>query len=438
MDNKNYVIQFFVELSRLIVGATFMFSGFTKAIDPMGFAYKIQDYLISFGLTNLFALALPMAIVMIVAEFSIGVFVLSGIYRKFSAIAASLFMLFFLPLTLWIAIKNPVKDCGCFGDAWVISNWATFYKNILLSVCSATILVFWRRMTPVFSMYTAWMTALFGILFGLFFSIYNVLNLPVFDFRSYKIGDNIPLNMYVDPSNTDLYENIFIYSKDGVSKEFTMDNYPWNDSTWVFEDMQVKLIREGEKPEIEDFSIHSLSGDIMNTSSVETSDITTQILSDTTYTFLMVSPILHEMNERHLAAFNQVNQLAQEQGLPFYLLTSSTTEQIAEWYSAFLLSDKAAGNAPFQFCHADERVLKTMIRSNPGLILLKEGTVVNKWADNEVKRVAKNMQNNDFEKLTKPNKNIPITLVVIIVLFLLPIIWIKYLDYKIVKEKSEV
>ena len=255
LNNKSSLLKVAAELSRIIVGITFLFSGFVKAVDPLGFTYKIQDYLIAFQLTDLFALALPAAIAMVVLEFLIGLFLLMGIYRRIISILATIFMAVFLPLTLWIAIGNPVEDCGCFGDALIISNWATFYKNIILSVCALFLLFNYKLLTPLFSIKATRFAAGYAVIFAVTFAIYNTVKLPVIDFRPFKIGSDIAEQMKIDPEKGDVVENIFIYSKNGVEKEFTEDDYPWNDSTWIFVDMQSRIIREGEKPKIEDFHL---------------------------------------------------------------------------------------------------------------------------------------------------------------------------------------
>lgn len=376
MSSENKRVKFLVELSRVIVGTTFLFSGFVKAIDPLGFTYKIEDYLIELGLTGLFPLALPAAVIMVTAEFSLGVFLLSGIYRKWTVRLIGLFMVFFTPLTLWIAIANPVEDCGCFGDAFVITNWQTFYKNLVLLAGIILLFLRWRHITPLFSKKMAPAVALLTVLFGVLFSLHNVYRLPVIDFRPYKIGANIPQQMSVDPEKADVLETVFIYSKDGVKKEFTEDNYPWNDSTWTFVDMKTKLVKEGEKPAIEDFAVEALYYNETDGLWDIEGDITDIILSDPSYTFLMVSYSLDKMNMKHLERFSEVHRYAAEKGYSFYLLTSSSAEVVGEWEKHY--------HTGFRFCHADERVLKTMIRANPGLMLLKEGTVINKWDDSKV------------------------------------------------------
>lgn len=376
MSSKPKIVKFLLELSRIIVGVTFVFSGFVKAVDPRGFTYKIEDYLIELGLTGLFPLALPAAVFMVTAEFALGVFLLLGIYRKWTARLITLFMVFFTPLTLWIAIANPVEDCGCFGDAFTISNWQTFYKNVILLAGAVLLLLKWRQITPLFSKKMAPVAGFLTLLLGVLFSLHNVYRLPVIDFRPYKIGANIPQQMFVDPEKADVLETVFIYRKDGIEKEFTEENYPWNDSTWTFVDMKTKVVKEGEKPAIEDFAVEALYYDEATGSWDIGGDITDIILSEPSYTFLMVAYSLDKMSQKHLERFRQVHHYAEENGYSFYLLTSSPTDVVGEW--------ERQHRTGFQFCHADERVLKTMIRANPGLMLLKEGTVINKWDDSRV------------------------------------------------------
>ena len=173
MNPSSKFIKILVEISRIVVGVTFVFSGFVKAVDPLGFTYKIQDYLIKFNLAELLSLALPAAIFFVVAEFALGALLLLGIYRRWSTILIGIMMAFFTPLTLWIAIANPVQDCGCFGDALVISNWQTFYKNILLSVCAVILIVKWKWITPLFSSKTALYAGAFVVTFGILFSLHK-------------------------------------------------------------------------------------------------------------------------------------------------------------------------------------------------------------------------------------------------------------------------
>ena len=214
MRAKDRLINFIVATARILLGITFVFSGFVKAVDPIGFVYKIEDYLISFQLTLFIPLALTFAIALILLEFLLGVLILLGLYRKTATSFAVLLMAVMTPLTLYIALANPVEDCGCFGDALVISNWATFYKNIVLIAFAIFLLVYHKRIKPLFTNKTKNLVVGFVFLFSLLFCLYNILYIPIIDFRPYKVGVNIPEQMEDDVSKGDVYENIYIYEKD--------------------------------------------------------------------------------------------------------------------------------------------------------------------------------------------------------------------------------
>ncbi len=362
-----------VTLSRLLVGGLFTFSGIVKAVDPLGTAYKIDDYLIEMGLTQWMALSLPLSLLMVVGEFVLGMLLLLGLWRKGTLRLIALFLLFFTPLTLWIALTDPVEDCGCFGDAFKISNWETFWKNLLLSAALLLLLFNQKKIIPLFGRRMAPLAAGFIVLYGLLFALHNLNRLPLFDFRPFHIGASIPEQMEVEPELADLYETIFIYRKDGVEQEFTEENYPWNDTTWSYVEMRNRLVREGVKPAIEDFALTLIQRDEMNGSMNAGGDITRELLQEKEWLFLMITCSLGEMEQRHLDQFKALHQFAEERGYPFYLVTSSPPEVITSW--------EEQQRTGFRFANADEKVLKTMVRSNPGLMLLREGVVINKWDD---------------------------------------------------------
>lgn len=420
MRVRNRLLKYITEIFRVIVGATFLFSGFVKSVDPLGFTYKIQDYLIEFDLVSLFPLALPASIFMVVAELLVGILLLLGVYRKFSTVVVTIFMAVFLPMTLWIALYNPVEDCGCFGDALIISNWETFYKNVVLSIGAVVLLINYKLITPLFSSRTAWLATTFSIIFGFSFAFYNTVKLPVFDFRPYHIGANIAEQMQVDPDKGDITQNIFIYSKGGEEQEFTEDDYPWDDSTWVYVDMQTRLIREGEKPKIEDFHINLYSYDSLLEEFV-TDDITEDVLENDGYTFLMTSCFVEDANMKHIEKFYEADKFARDNDINFYLLTSSLTVDMMNWNNKHGLS--------FTYAEADERVLKTMNRSNPGLMLLHGGVVVNKWDDSDVPDFSKYSIDKWDERESK-EKNNRSKLLVILSLFIIPLGLLKYYDSK--------
>ncbi|MCG6186768.1 BT_3928 family protein [Maribellus maritimus] len=357
-------------ISRILVGITFIFSGFVKGIDPWGSTYKFTDYFNAMGLEWLTWAAFPLGVLLSFAEFAIGVALLWNVFIRFFSWLALLFMAFFLPLTLWIAVKNPVTDCGCFGDALVISNWETFYKNVVLIVLS--ILIFSKRKTLAKSgkgklNYIS--SAVFTIVYiGLVVYSYN--HLPIFDFRPYKVGVNIPEAMsYPDDAEQEVYENIFYYrnKNTGEVEKFSEDDYPWQDTiNWEFDDMESNLVQEGYKPPIHDFTI----------TTPDDENIIDFFIYDENYVFMVVAYNLEKSNTEIQPEINQLAEWTQENNFSFIGLTSTLLDNSLKFAEE--------NNVPYEFFNCDEITLKTIIRSNPGLVVLKNGTIVGKWHYNDI------------------------------------------------------
>lgn len=367
-DKKHIVERVWVNACRFLLGALFIFSGFVKAVDPLGSFYKIQDYLTAFGIISWFPSYLPLffGIALSAVEFCVGVFLLLGIRRKVASTLALLLMLVMTPLTLYLALANPVSDCGCFGDAWVLTNWQTFGKNIVLLIAAVSVFkwpdLILRFITPKME----WMISMYTFLFVFALSFYCLGDLPILDFRPYKIGTNIKAGMEI-PENAkpSVFESRFVLEKDGKRQEFTLENYP--DSTWTFVEARTVLKEKGYEPSIHDFSMMSLdSGD----------DITDSVLSDKGYTFLLVAHRIEEADDSNIDLINEIYDYSTEYGYGFYALTSSSEDEIELW------RDKTGAEYPF--CQMDDITLKTIIRSNPGLLLIKEGTILNKWSDSRL------------------------------------------------------
>lgn len=429
---KNTITKLIVEISRIILGITFVFSGFVKSVDPLGTAYKIQDYLTSFNLADFHSLGMPIAIILCAGEFCLGLFILFGLYRKWVSILLLLVMLFMTPLTLYLAIANPVKDCGCFGDALIITNWETFFKNIILLICAIIVVLWNQKITNLFTGKFYWLVAIFIIIFSFSFCIYNLKNEPILDFRPYKIGANIPKLMTIEDSVGPVYENVFVYKKDGVEKEFTENNYPWKDSTWVFVDIKSKLLKEGKDPVIHDFSINQLYLNRDRTKIEKKEDITTEVLADTNYTFLMIAYSLPDAGEEYFSNFEDVNNYAREYQYKFYCLTSSPEDVI--------LQQEKDNITNFDFCQSDERTLKTIARSNPALLLIKNGVILNKWSDKDTPD--ENYLNKPIEELSigkikdvKESERNDLTKFAL--LFLIPLVFLKILDAGLYHRKKD-
>jgi uncharacterized membrane protein YphA (DoxX/SURF4 family) len=453
--------------SRIIVGLLFIYSGFVKVVDPLGSAYKFTDYFVAMNLEFLGGAALTFAILMSAAELLLGIALLFNLVPKISSWGVLLFMGMFTPLTLWLAIGNPVQDCGCFGDALILTNWQTFFKNLVILVF--VVIVFWQRkkFKPVYGMFWQWSLGVVFTAFTFWLIFYCLNNLPVIDFRAYHIGANITEGMIVpdeEKANVDVYESVFTYEKNGEQKAFGVDNLP--DSTWTFVDAEHKLIKEGYRPPIHDFTIEPVyipgfsaepadeiyvnlydaqffyskdgetemftveslpdstwvftemiyeseldadfvkliylapSGDeeyftVYNCPSDEYvfldaeypiesagssipygEDIADIVLDDDNYFFIAVMTYVDDAKPKNLEKINEIAAFCQQESYNFYCLTASNVEEIEEFIKT---------NDPiYDFYNTDPITLKTIVRSNPGLLLLKKGTVVDKWSSKNI------------------------------------------------------
>jgi len=357
-----------VNICRFIVALTFIFSGYVKAIDPLGTQYKIGDYLEALSLAQYVPdiLILAVSVLLCALEFCMGIFLLLAIHRRKTSKTAFVFMILMTAVTLWLWLANPISDCGCFGDAIKLSNGQTLLKNVILLACTIVLVRYPLDMIRFISKTNQWIAMNYTVLFIVISSIWSLYTLPRFDFRPYHIGANIPKGMEI-PENAELpeYETTFIMEKDGERKDFTLDNYP--DSTWTFIDSKSKLIKSGYVPPIHDFSITSVD---------DGEDITEQVINDPGYSFLLISPHLENADDTNFGEIDQINEYASSHGYKFICLTASGINAIDRW--------KEITGAEYAFYNTDEITLKTIIRSNPGLILLKSGTIIRKWSHNKL------------------------------------------------------
>jgi uncharacterized membrane protein YphA (DoxX/SURF4 family) len=350
-------------LCRMLTGIVFIFSGFVKGVDPLGFTYKIQDYFEAFHVEFLSRLALPLAIIAIAAELMIGLNLLTGLRIRFTSWLLLLFMSFFTVLTFILAIFNPVSDCGCFGDAVKLTNWQTFLKNVVLFIPTIIIFVQRKQFKRAHESMVEWSLVSAFILMGLLLSVYCYRNLPLIDFRPYSIGTNIPDKMKIpNGMPLDEYKTVLVYEKDGIQKEFSTANYPWQDSTWKWKETRQELVKKGYEPPIHDFVITSAGG----------YDITQDILQDTGYIFMIVSYDLKKANYKALQMLNTAAKEGSKNGNRFVLLTSSSQDRIETYIETF--------RPAYDICTADPVTLKTVIRSNPGIVLIQHGTVLGIWS----------------------------------------------------------
>ncbi len=363
-----------VNICRLLLAITFIFSGFVKAIDPLGSQYKIGDYLTALGMAGKIPewVQLILSISLSGAEFTLGILLLLAIRRRLVSKLAFVLMLGMTLITLWLTISNPIQDCGCFGDAIHLTNSQTFIKNLVLLVASIVVMRLPLYQVRFISKTNQWIATYFTMIFIVIVSLLSLYHLPLFDFRPYYIGQNILKGMQIPKgAKQTKYKTTFICTKNGVQKEFNENNYPYNDSTWIFVDTKQEVIEKGYEPPIHDFSI---------TDEKTGEDLTEQILNKDGYTFLLVSPMLEVAQDRNFGDIEGIYEYAKENGYAFYGLTASTDKGIKHW--------RDITGAEYPFYVTDGTTLKTMIRSNPGLLLLYKGTIINKWNHNDIPKVA--------------------------------------------------
>ena len=365
-------------ISRTLLGLVFVFSGAVKAIDPLGTVYKIEDYLKAFGgfFTELLPLAEVAAWGLIILELLLGVCMLLNIRTQWTSWLALFFYLVMTPLTLYIALTNPVSDCGCFGDAVVLTNWQTFWKNVVLILLAILLVACRKHIRQLWSNWMELVLVVLTIVVAVAFMTWTKLHLPIKDFRPYKIGNHLPTLMeYPEDAEPDQYDISFVYAKDGVEQTFTLENYPKGDSTWTFVRQESRLIKKGYEPPIHDLEI--LNADY--------EDLTWDILESEEPVTLVVMYDLAKADKSQIAkvealASNLSPFASSPDTLPlegelegaFYILTGSGTNDIINFCLEYpALSD--------YICTCDPVTLKTIVRANPGVIVLQNGIVIDKY-----------------------------------------------------------
>ena len=399
------MLAILVNICRAILGLTFIFSGYVKATDPLGSQYKIHDYLEALGLANFIPdwLTLIMAIGLAAVEFSMGIFTLFAMRRHATSKLMLAFMAMMTAITVWIAIANPVSDCGCFGDAIILTNVETLIKNIVLLTCSVMIFIYPQKMVRFISRPAQWIAINYTVLFSIVSSILSLYLLPPFDFRPYYIGADIVKGMEIpEGAEQPEFETTFVMEKDGKKQTFTIDNYP--DSTWTFVDSKTVQTKQGYVPPIHDFNMEDAEGN----------DLTADILGYKGYTFLLISPHLENADDSNFGEIDQIYEYAKENDIPFYCLTASTDKGRQHWQDIT--------GAEYPFLTTDETTLKTIVRSNPGLLMLKGSKIVGKWSHNNLPDVGQpGVTLAKLEKQNANQKSAPRKVLIVILWFILPL-----------------
>lgn len=364
--NNKKALHITGSIARTLLALTFLFSGFVKAVDPLGTVYKIQDYLHE-GFGGVFQWAIPAAgvaaVCLIALEWLLGIAMLLNVRTQWTSWITLLFYCIMTPLTLYIAIANPVSDCGCFGDALVITNWQTFWKNIILLLLSICLVICRKAIPELFSWWMEIIIALaaLGSVAGIMG--YSYTHLPQIDFRPYKVGNHIPTLMEIpDDAEVDQYEITLIYAKDGKEQTFTLENYPKGDPEWTFVDQKSVLIKKGYVPPIHDFEIETLEGDYVTQDILESEEpVALVVMYDLTKTdTTQLEKLMHMIHE-----YPRV-----------YFLTASGEEEIFAFAEELGWDEETTYST---FCFTDPITLKTIVRANPGVIVVQNGTIIDKY-----------------------------------------------------------
>jgi len=359
-------------ISRVLLGLIFIFSGYVKAVDPIGSELIFISYFEAFNMEFLNPLALHIGILLSVAELVLGFCLLMGLRMKLTAWATAAFMAFFTVLTFILAIFNPVSDCGCFGEAIKMTNWETFYKNLALDVFVVIVFLQRNNYRPLSNCRNEIITGSAFAVFMVLLSVYCLRHLPLIDFLPYKVGVNIQQAMEIpEGAKTDVYETTLIYEKDGKQQSFTLENYPKDDS-WRFVDSKSVLKEKGDMPPIVDFSIISR----------DWAYITDSILNLQGYLFIITLTHVEKASLSHINKINAIyDYVLDNECMHFIGLSGSDEGHVMQFIEQT--------NARYPIHITDEKPLKSMVRSNPGLMLLHNGTIIAKWSHVDVPSIKK-------------------------------------------------
>lgn len=360
-------MKYLVTLCRILVGVLFIISGFIKANDTLGFSYKLDEYFLVFNMSFMSSFSVALAQFICVAEIVLGVATLVGWRMNLVTWLLMLMIVFFTFLTFYSAYFNVVKDCGCFGDALKLTPWQSFGKDVVLLALILINFVWRNKVKPLFELKKTRWVVIFALFASSIFTYYTYAHLPVIDFRPYAIGNNLKIGMLPPPNaRPDSVVIVFKYkAKDGTIKEFGMNNLPEDLENYEFVDRTDKVIREGDKPKIHDFTIVDADGH----------DYTQEFLNNPEYSFMLVAYDLKKSNTKIQSKVNQLAEACSKHKVQFFGLTSTVAAETD------LFRHENQNMFDYYFC--DGTALKTIIRSNPGLVLLQNGVVVSMWHYND-------------------------------------------------------
>lgn len=359
-----------IGFSRFFVGFLFIFSGLIKANDPLGFGYKLQEYFEVFHLTFFNDYATAIAIFLCGLEIILGAALLLGLFVRQVIWGLLGLIVFFTFLTFYSAFFEVVTSCGCFGDAIPLTPWQSFGKDLILLAFILILFIYRAEIKSIVPLKNQNLILAVCTLLGFGVGIYTYRNLPVIDFLPYKVGVNVPELMKIPPgAPQDEYEIVYQLKnkQTGEVKKMTDKAYLkeeiWKDTNWeITGEPESKLLKKGFEPKIKDLKISNAAGE----------DLTSTVIEHSAYQFLI---IVYDLDKTDLQAFKSLNELTAKAAQGFQIsslvLTASSIDQAEQ------LKKNLSINMPFFF--ADAIPLKSMVRANPGIILIKNGIIIDKW-----------------------------------------------------------
>jgi len=343
---------------RIILGLVFIFSSMVKGFDPMGTSYRVQDYLLAYGWESLIPYAMHISLLVILSEFLLGFAFLFRLFMKTASRVMFLMLAFFTVVTLLDGIYNWVPDCGCFGDAVKLTNWETFYKNVVMILLDFVVMLAWTRKYSRTRFMPQFSVLLLAALGFSGFMVYNINHLPLLDFRDWKTGRDMK------PSGLDKEKTYVIYQnkQTGEQKEFLFPNYPWKDTAWM---NRWKFITQ----KIDDSQVirkhHLVIEDSLG------NNLNQKIIENPDNQFLLIAFDLNQSNRMGFDKAIKLYRFLQKRNVSMVLLTASDYSVVRR------IEKRLRTDIPTYL--ADDIELKAMIRSNPGLILLRNGIIIKKW-----------------------------------------------------------
>ena len=351
-------LRIITTLSQWLLAGTFLFSGFVKAMDPMGMEHKLAAYLVHWGFdvpAGSFYLDVAVLVLALV-EFTLGVYLLLGMRKRIAAIGSFAFMLVMTAVTIYIYAFNPVSDCGCFGTALTLTNGETLVKNIVLLLCSLVVLTQRRHSLRIISMHTQWLLSLYAMVYLIGVTLFSLHYLPLIEFTPYATGVSI------SDAIKGKQEMTFIYEKDGQKRSFDINHLP-EDSAWSYVDTKTEVL---EAPSIKDFSLIDRDGD----------ELADEILADSGFVYIIAMPNPSMADAGCSDQLNDIYDFANDHQQRLLCATAGSSEEITTWI------DRTG--AAYPFVESSSEALNAMVRSNPGVLLLKNGKIIAKWSRNDL------------------------------------------------------